>query len=158
MLDPIISFFFHLGSSPNQIDKQLSIKLRIFPYLSVLTFVLGVQNNCNYTGSFILSTRIICFGWELRKLLFYDSARNNNGNNKNNKCERTSLKFVQDSTNLVSFSFKLHDIPDLQIRVYNWKLSFFISRPKFLLWLLKRTVAVRQLFWTAKHMFKLICW
>ena len=36
----------------------------------------------------------------------------------------------------------------LQIRVCNW--IFFISQPKHMLWVLKRTVLIRQFFWAPK--------
>ena len=35
---------------------------------------------------------------------------------------------------------------DLQIRVYNQKNIFFISGPKHMLWVLKRTVSMRRFF------------
>ena len=38
----------------------------IFPYPSVLTYVLGAQKN-RLIETVLLSTHNICFGWEIRK-------------------------------------------------------------------------------------------
>ena len=35
------------------------------------------------------------------------------------------------------------------------KFNFLISQPKHMLWLLKRTISMRQFFWAQKHMLKL---
>ena len=40
--------------------------------------------------------------------------------------------------------------------IHNFMLKFFISQPKVMLWVLKRTVSLRQLFGHSKHMFKLM--
>ena len=38
-----------------------------------------------------------------------------------------------------------------------WKIIFFVSRPNHMLWVLKRTVSLRRVFFEhPKHMFKLI--
>ena len=37
-----------------------------------------------------------------------------------------------------------------------WKIIFFISHPKHMLWVLKRTVSMRQSIEHSKHMFKLM--
>ena len=37
-----------------------------------------------------------------------------------------------------------------------WKSIFFISHPKHMLWVLKRTVSLRRFFLALKHMFKLM--
>ena len=41
----------------------------MFSYPSVLTYVLGAQKNC-HIETFFLSTHNICFGCEIRKLVF----------------------------------------------------------------------------------------
>ena len=41
--------------------KQMSVKLKIFSYLSVLTYVLGAQKN-RLIETVLLSTHNICFG------------------------------------------------------------------------------------------------
>ena len=43
-----------------------------------------------------------------------------------------------------------HQEAGLQIRVRNWKLVCLISRPKYILWVLKRTVSMRRFFWAPK--------
>ena len=50
--------------------KFVSVKLRIFSYLSVLIFVLGAQKN-RLIETVLLSTHNICFGWEIIKLIFH---------------------------------------------------------------------------------------
>ena len=49
--------------------KYFSVKLYIFSYLSVLTFVLGAQKN-RLNETVLLSTHNIWIGWEIRKLIF----------------------------------------------------------------------------------------
>ena len=52
------------------LDKQiLSVKLLIFSYPSILTYVLGTQKN-RLTETVLLSTHNILFGCEIRKLFF----------------------------------------------------------------------------------------
>ena len=51
-------------------------------------------------------------------------------------------------------SDKMYDIKEPPIRppdksVY-WKTIFFISHPKHILWVLKRTVSMRRFFWAPK--------
>ena len=46
------------------------------------------------------------------------------------------------------------DDPDLQMRESNYKLIFFISHRKHMLWVLKRSVSMRQFFWTPKTYIK----
>ena len=41
--------------------KKISIKLRLFSYPYILTFVLGAQKNC-LIETVLLSTHNICFG------------------------------------------------------------------------------------------------
>ena len=43
--------------------------MRIYSYPSVLTYVLGAQKN-RLIETVLLSTHNICFGWEIRKLIF----------------------------------------------------------------------------------------
>ena len=49
--------------------KFLSVKLKIFSYLSILTYVLGAQKN-RLIETVLLSTHNICFVSDLRKLFF----------------------------------------------------------------------------------------
>ena len=52
------------------LDKQiLNVKLYIFSYPSVITYVLGAQKN-HLNEMVLLSTYNICFGREIRKLIF----------------------------------------------------------------------------------------
>ena len=46
-----------------------SVKLYMFSYTSVLTYVLGAQKN-RLNGTILLSTNNLCFGLETRKLFF----------------------------------------------------------------------------------------
>ena len=48
-------------------SKFLSVKLSIFSYTSVLTYVLGAQKNC-LIETVLLSTNNICFCKEIRKI------------------------------------------------------------------------------------------
>ena len=48
----------------------MSLKLYIFSYPSVLTYVLGAQKN-HLIEMVLLSGHNICFGWEIRKLFFF---------------------------------------------------------------------------------------
>ena len=48
----------------------MSVKLYIFSYPLVLTYVLGAQEN-RLIETVLLSTHNICFGWEIRKLNFW---------------------------------------------------------------------------------------
>ena len=48
----------------------LNVKLWIFSYPSVLTYVLGAQKNC-LNETVLLSTHNICFGREIRKINFW---------------------------------------------------------------------------------------
>ena len=54
---------FHQG------NRALYAKHCNISYPSVLTFVLGAKNN-RLIGMVLLSTHIICFGWEIRKINF----------------------------------------------------------------------------------------
>ena len=49
-----------------RLRKNFSIKLLIFTYPSVLTYVLGAKKICLFE-TVLLSTHNICFGWEIRK-------------------------------------------------------------------------------------------
>ena len=49
--------------------KFLSVKMLMFSYLSVLTYVLSAQKN-RLIQTVLLSTHNICFGLEIRKLIF----------------------------------------------------------------------------------------
>ena len=53
------------------LDKAnlFSIKLHIFSYPSILTYVLGAQKNC-LNETVLLSTHNICLGLEIRNLFF----------------------------------------------------------------------------------------
>ena len=51
----------------------MSIKLGIFSYPSVLSYVLGAQKNC-LIETVLLSTQNICFGWEIRIMHTYLEA------------------------------------------------------------------------------------
>ena len=48
---------------------MLSVKLWIFSYPLVVTYVLGAQKN-RLIETALLSTHNTCFGWEIRKLSF----------------------------------------------------------------------------------------
>ena len=48
----------------------MSVKLEIFSYASVLTYVLGAQKS-RLIETVLLSTHNICFGLEIRKLFFF---------------------------------------------------------------------------------------
>ena len=55
------------GMIQKHIDKKiLSVKLKIFSYPSILTFVLGAQKN-RLIERVLLSTHNICFGQQIRK-------------------------------------------------------------------------------------------
>ena len=59
------------GSNTGLIKTHfLSVKLLIFPYPSVLTYVLGAQKN-RLIETVLWSTHNICFGWEIRKSIFW---------------------------------------------------------------------------------------
>ena len=47
----------------------MSAKLRIFSYPSILTYVLGAKKN-RLTETVLISTNNICFGREIRKIIF----------------------------------------------------------------------------------------
>ena len=49
----------------NTIHKNFSVKLWIFYYPSILTYVLGAQKN-RVIETVLLSNHNICFGWEIR--------------------------------------------------------------------------------------------
>ena len=51
---------------------------------------------------------------------------------------------------------KFRLIAGLQIRMHTRKLFVFISQPKHMLWVLKRTVLMRRFICAPKHMFKLM--
>ena len=53
-----------------KIKKKLSIKLSLFSYPLILTYVLGAQKN-HLIETVLLSTHNICFGWEIRKIIFH---------------------------------------------------------------------------------------
>ena len=59
----------HMSCQKNKAKNNLGVKLLIFSYQSVYTFVLGSQKNC-LIDTVLLSTHNICFGWETRKLIF----------------------------------------------------------------------------------------
>ena len=44
----------------------MQLKLNLFPYLLILTYVLGAQKN-RLIETVLLSTHYICFGLEIRK-------------------------------------------------------------------------------------------
>ena len=53
----LVAFYYTI-----RLDKQkLSIQLLIFPYLQVVTYVLGAQNN-RLIETVLFSTHNICFG------------------------------------------------------------------------------------------------
>ena len=52
-----------------QLSKKFNLKLSFFPYLSVYSCVLGALKN-RLIETTILSTLNICFGWEIRKIIF----------------------------------------------------------------------------------------
>ena len=49
----------------------MSVKLWIFSYPLILTFVLGAQKN-HLIETVLLSTHNICFGWEIRKIIHWE--------------------------------------------------------------------------------------
>ena len=92
-------------------DKQIFLfrgKLWLFSYPSVPTFVLGAQKN-HLIEMVLLSTHNICFGWEIRKLVFNEAW-------------------------------------NMQIIIY--RIGYFLTcQFQHLLWVLKRTISLRQFFW-----------
>ena len=60
-----LKFHAHIGLS--EIFERKSV---IFSNPSVRTYVLGAQKN-RLVETVLLSTHIICFGWEIRKLFFF---------------------------------------------------------------------------------------
>ena len=50
----------------------------------------------------------------------------------------------------------MHGIPGLYLKSVHSKINFLISQPKHMLWVLKRTVSMRQFFVLIKHMLKLM--
>ena len=67
----MVGFKLNLEHTSTGLDKQkkISVKLSIFSYPSILTYVLGAQIN-RLIEAVLLSTHYICFGWEIRKLNF----------------------------------------------------------------------------------------
>ena len=57
------------------INSIFSVKLLIFSYLSVLTYVFGAQKN-RLIETVLLSTHNICFGWEIKKIIFFVCTHN----------------------------------------------------------------------------------
>ena len=62
-----------LSGNNTGLDKQnfWAENCKYFSYPSVLTYVLGAQKN-RLIETVLLSTHNICFGWEIRKLFFFD--------------------------------------------------------------------------------------
>ena len=58
------------------------------------------------------------------------------------------------STKILMSSYKPPHRP-LAKSVYQ-KFNFLISKPKHMLWVLKRTVSMRRFFWAPKHMLRLM--
>ena len=52
-----------------RLTKLLRVKVLIFSYPWILTYVLGAQKN-RLIETVLLSTHDICLGWEIRKLIF----------------------------------------------------------------------------------------
>ena len=52
--------------------KKMSVKLLVFLYLSALTCVLGAKKN-GLIETVLLSTHNICFGSEVRKIIYSDA-------------------------------------------------------------------------------------
>ena len=61
------------NNAPNYIHRSkwttiLNVKLRIFSYPLILTYVLGAQKN-RLIETVLPSTHNMCFGWEIRKIV-----------------------------------------------------------------------------------------
>ena len=66
---PKMAFIKNLLFHESLLGGLLMVKLWIYNYPSVLTYVLGAQRNC-LIETVPLSTHNICFGWVIRKLIF----------------------------------------------------------------------------------------
>ena len=69
LLSQQINSILHVNSIGLDKQKNLSVKMLIFSYSSVLTEFLGAQKN-SFIETILLGTHNICFDWEIRKLFF----------------------------------------------------------------------------------------
>ena len=128
-----------------QASRRECILENYFLHFSPKAYVVGTQKN-HLNETVLLSTQNICLKiWVRKYLQFY--------------AEKFCLSKPMYTVNLCAFVVtRLQNqvfsrqcphaslYSGLQIRECNWKTIFFISHPKHIVWVLKRTVSMRRFF------------